>query len=65
MKNGIGCNKKGCCTKSTSITDINDIFIIQLIIFSYDRLGNTRKIIPNLIIDQEIRFDLFALHGVI
>ena len=28
MKNGIGCNKKGCCTKSTSITDIKDTFII-------------------------------------
>ena len=35
-------------------------------IFSYDRLGNTRKLIPNLIIDQEIRrFDLFTLQGVI
>ena len=66
MENGIGCNKKGCCTNSTSITDIKDIFIIQLMILSYDRLGNTRKIITNLIIDQKIRrFDLFALQGVI
>ena len=51
MENGIGCNIKGCYTKSTSITDIKDIFIIQLTIFSYERLGNTQKIIPNLIID--------------
>ena len=28
-------------------------------------MGNTRKIIPNVIIDQEIRFHLFALQGVI
>ena len=35
-------------------------------IFSYERFGNTRKIIPNLITDQEIlRFDLFALLRVI
>ena len=35
-------------------------------IFSYDRLGNNRKVIPNVIIDQAIRrFDLFALQGVI
>ena len=61
MENGIGCNKKGCCTNSTSIIDIKSIFIIQLMIISYDKLGNTRKIIPNLIIDREIRrFDLFA-----
>ena len=66
MENSIGCNKKGCCTNSTSITDIKSIFIIQLMIISYDKLGNTRKIIPNLIIDREIRrFDLFALQGVI
>ena len=66
MENRIGCNKKGCCTKSTSITDIKDMFIIQLMIFSYDRLGNNQKIIPNVIIDQAIRrFDLFALQGVI
>ena len=51
MENGIGRNIKGCYTKSTSITDIKVIFIIQLTIFSYERLGNTQKIIPNLIID--------------
>ena len=66
MENGIGCNKKGCCTNSTSITDMKDIFIIQLMIISYDKLGNTRKTIPNLKIDPEIRsFDLIALQGVI
>ena len=66
IENGIGCNKRGCCTKSTSITDIVNIFIIQLTIFSCDRLGNTQKFIPNLNIDQEIRrFDLFALQGII
>ena len=66
MENGSGCNKRGCCTKSTSITDIVNIFIIKLMIFSCGRLGNTRKFIPNLIIVQEIRgFDLFALQEVI
>ena len=66
IENGIGCNKRGCCTKSTSITDIVNIFIIQLMIFSCGRWGNTQKFIPNLIIDQEIRrFDLFALQGII
>ena len=55
MENGIGCNKKGYRTKPTSITDIVNIFIIHLMIFSCERLGKTRKFIPNLIIDQEIR----------
>ena len=41
MENGIGCHKKGCCTKSTSITDIKDILVIHLMIFSYDSLVNT------------------------
>ena len=66
MENGIGCNKRGYCTKPTSITDIVNIFIIQLMIFSCKRLGSTQKFIPNLIIDQEIRrFELFALQGII
>ena len=44
---------------------IVNIFIIQLMILSCGRLGNTQKFIPDLIIDQEIRrFDLFALQVV-
>ena len=37
IENGIGSNKRGCCIKSTSMTDIVNIFIIQLMIFSCDR----------------------------
>ena len=59
------CNKKGFCTISSSITHIADVLIIQLIIFRYIG-GTTKKVIPSVIIDNEIRvFDDLTLQGII
>ena len=50
-----GCKKVGTCTKLDQISEVSDVLIINLLIFKYDKnTHTTRKIFPNLKIDNEI-----------
>ena len=64
-----GCGKRNTCSRSTQIDALNNVLIIQLLIFTYDdnpdspTYGGKRKKFPNFIIDQTI--DRYSLQGII
>ena len=61
-----GCDQIGHCNQSVQITEMGDIMILQLKIYTADVYGQRSKIFPNILIDQEItRYECFKLQGII
>ena len=60
------CNKVGFCTTSSSISSIAKMLIVQLVISGYDPLINkSRKLIPNLQVDDTVTFEKLNIYGII
>ena len=61
-----GCLSIGTVSKESVVTEVKDILVIQLKIFSHDSLGNERKFLPSIVINEHIsHFDNFTLEGII
>ena len=64
-----GCKKINTVSKASLVTELKDILIVQLVIFTHDIEGNNpfvkRKIFPAIDIDHNITtFDNFSLQGI-
>ena len=61
-----GCHKIGSCSKASLVSELRDLLVIQLLIFSYDTYGRRRKLFPGFNVEQQItQFDDFTLQGII
>ena len=61
------CNKVAFCTTSSSVSNIAEMLIFQLVIFRYNSSNNrSRKLILNLKIDDTVTlFETSTVHGII